>query len=79
MLPEVESSPWPPGVPFPAEAFIYDLVYKPLETTFKRQARAAGLSTANGLGMLVEQAALALERGSGLPVPRQAMWQAIQT
>ena len=79
MLPEVESSPWPSDVPFPAGAFVYDLVYKPPETAFIRQARAAGLSAANGLGMLVEQAALALERWSGLPVPRQAMWQAVRS
>lgn len=78
MLPEVESSPWPPGAPLPPGAFVYDLVYKPPETTFMRLAQAAGLPAANGLGMLVEQAALALERWSGLSVPREAMWQAIQ-
>jgi shikimate dehydrogenase len=78
MLPEVESSPWPAGTPFPAGAFVYDLVYKPLETTFMRQAQAEGLPVVNGLGMLVEQAALSLERWSGLSVPRQVMWQAIQ-
>jgi shikimate dehydrogenase len=78
MAPDVESSPWPPGTPLPVNAFIYDLVYKPPETAFLRMARLAGLPAANGLGMLVEQAALALERWSGLPVPRDAMWQAIQ-
>jgi shikimate dehydrogenase len=77
MAPDVESSPWPAGAPFPPQAFVYDLVYKPAETAFIRQARLAGLSAANGLGMLVEQAALALERWSGLPAPRQVMWQAV--
>jgi shikimate dehydrogenase len=78
MLPDIESSPWPVGASLPAGAFVYDLVYKPPETTFMRQAQAAGLPATNGLGMLVEQAALALELWSGLPVLRQAMWQAIQ-
>jgi shikimate dehydrogenase len=78
MMPNVDSCPWPPGEPWPQGAFIYDLVYKPAETAFLRQARAAGLSTANGLGMLVEQAALSLERWSGQSVPRQPMWQAVQ-
>jgi shikimate 5-dehydrogenase len=31
------------------------------------------------MGMLIEQAALALERWSGQPVPRQAMWQVIKS
>jgi shikimate dehydrogenase len=78
MTPDVESSPWPPGAPFPQGAFVYDLVYKPPETALLRQARLAGLPAANGLGMLVEQAALALERWSGLSAPRQAMWQAVR-
>jgi shikimate dehydrogenase len=78
MAPDVESSPWPAGVSFPRQAFVYDLVYKPPETAFLLQARVAGLPAANGLGMLVEQAALALERWSGRSVPRQAMWQAIR-
>lgn len=78
MLPDLESCPWPAGVPYPASAFIYDLVYKPAQTTFLRQARANGLQSANGLGMLIEQAALALERWTGLSVPRQAMRQAVE-
>lgn len=79
MLPEAQSSPWPDDLPLPKQAFVYDLVYKPLETVFLRRARAAGLPAANGLGMLVEQAALALERWSGRTAPRHAMWQAISS
>jgi shikimate dehydrogenase len=77
MLPDVESCPWPTGLPFPPAAFVYDLVYKPAQTTLLRRARANGLQSANGLGMLIEQAALALERWTGLPVPRQAMRRAV--
>ncbi len=56
-----ELSPWPDGAPFPPGAFIYDLVYNPAETRFMAQARAAGRRAANGLGMLVGQAAEAFE------------------
>jgi shikimate dehydrogenase len=77
MLPDITSCPWPEELPFPQGWLVYDLVYKPPETIFLRRARSAGLPAVNGLGMLVEQAALALERWTGLPVPRQAMWDVI--
>ncbi|AZI41952.1 shikimate dehydrogenase [Deinococcus psychrotolerans] len=52
-LPDFEFSSLPPS------ALIYDMVYKPAETRLLREARAAGLSTENGLGMLAQQARLA--------------------
>jgi shikimate dehydrogenase len=73
MLPWVEASPWPAGLPLPTGAIVYDLVYNPSETAFLRQARAAGLPAFNGLGMLIEQAALAFETWTGQPAQRQAM------
>ena len=78
MHPHPDASPWPAGLPFPANAPVYDLIYNPAETLLLRQARAAGLPARNGLGMLVEQAALSLERWSGRPVPREAMWAAVR-
>ncbi len=39
----------------------YDLVYRPAETPFLAEARAAGHVTRGGLGMLVRQAAFAIE------------------
>jgi shikimate dehydrogenase len=77
MFPQVESSPWPEGLPLPSGAAVYDLVYNPPETALLRAARAAGLPAANGLGMLIEQAALALEIWTGKNVPRNVMWDAI--
>jgi shikimate dehydrogenase len=79
MHPLVDASPWPDEVPFPDGAAVYDLIYNPLETLLLRQARQAGHPARNGLGMLVEQAALSLERWTGLPVPRQAMMEAVIT
>jgi shikimate dehydrogenase len=76
MSPNVDASPWPPGLPFPSRAIVYDLVYNPSETSLVRAARRDGLPATTGLGMLVEQAALAFERWTGLSAPRQAMRQA---
>ena len=42
-------------------AFAYDVVYNPEITPFIAAARAAGVSAESGLGMLVGQAALAIE------------------
>jgi len=40
----------------PASAVVTDLVYVPLETGLLAQARARGLATVDGLGMLLHQA-----------------------
>jgi len=42
--------------PLPSEAVVADLVYAPLETPLLAAARARGLATADGLGMLLHQA-----------------------
>ena len=78
MTPATEAAPWPSDLPFPAEAFVYDLVYTPPETTLVLRARAAGLAAATGLGMLIEQAALAFEQWTGQAAPRAAMQAAVQ-
>jgi shikimate dehydrogenase len=61
-----------PLVPVPGVVYA-DLVYHPLETPLLRAARAAGAETVDGLGMLVHQAALQVERWSGLVPPVAAM------
>ena len=50
-----------PLAALPAHATVMDLVYAPLQTTVLRDAEALGLTAVDGLGMLVWQAALALE------------------
>ena len=49
-----------------AEATVFDLVYVPPETALLRAARARGLRAANGSEMLIQQAAIAFERWTGL-------------
>lgn len=77
MFPDGDQSPWPQGVPFPNGSFVYDLVYKPAETLLVRAARSAGRQAANGLGMLVEQAALSFERWTGMRPSIDALRQEI--
>jgi len=79
MWPSVEASPWPESVPFPEKAGVYDVVYNPIETRFLRDAKSRGLKAAGGLGMLVEQGALAFELWTGMPAPRDVMLRAAQT
>jgi shikimate dehydrogenase len=53
----------------PGHATVTDLVYAPLETTVLRDARARGLRTVDGLGMLVHQGAIAFEIFLGVAPP----------
>ncbi len=51
----------------------YDLVYNPPDTEFLRAASVAGLPNAHGLGMLVAQAALAIELWLHRTPPREVL------
>ncbi|BAJ62224.1 shikimate dehydrogenase family protein [Anaerolinea thermophila] len=77
MSPHPDTLPWNEALPIPEGTAVYDLVYNPRETRLLAFARACGAPAAGGLGMLVEQAALALERWSGQMVPRSVMWQVV--
>jgi len=52
---------------------VVDLVYHPIETLLLRNARERGARAVSGLGMLVHQAALQVERWTGQPAPLTAM------
>ena len=58
-------------------AVALDVVYAPRETEFLRSARAAGIASANGLGMLARQGALAFELWLKIPAPFEVMRAAI--
>lgn len=61
----------------PEGARIYEMIYRPSETPFLAAARARGCRGASGLGMLIHQAARALEWWTGRPIPVDAMRQAV--
>jgi shikimate dehydrogenase len=50
----------------PGHATVFDLVYVPPETPLLAAARARGLRAANGSEMLIQQAAIAFERWTGV-------------
>ncbi len=53
-----------------------DIVYKPEETAFIKNARAHGLRTLGGLPMLIYQGGLAFELWTGIPAPIEVMFDA---
>jgi shikimate dehydrogenase len=70
-------------VPAPAErlppgAAVLDLNYRRGGTAWAHLVGDAGFHAADGLGMLVEQGALAFERWFGLKADREAMWSAVR-
>ena len=77
MFPYIDLSPWPANLLVPPHAAIYDLVYNPSETKLVTDARAQGIPATTGLGMLVEQAALAFEIWTGLDPSREGMFEAV--
>ncbi|HUY23641.1 MAG TPA: shikimate dehydrogenase [Acidimicrobiales bacterium] len=68
-----DALPVDPGALHPGQV-VADLVYLPAETPILREAAARGATPVGGLGMLVHQAALALELWTGRAVPVDAMW-----
>lgn len=77
MIPNINQSPCPEGFAFPHRAAVYDLIYNPRETKLVKDARAAGLSATTGLGMLIEQAALAFEIWTGHNPSRKILLESI--
>lgn len=56
-----------------------DLVYHPIETPMLQAARSQGIAVVDGLGMLVHQAALQVERWTEQPAPVEVMRSAALT
>ena len=77
MAPNIEDSPLPENIVLSPKTVIYDLIYNPRETKLVKDARAQGLSATTGLGMLIEQAALAFEKWTGAKADRDAMQKAV--
>jgi shikimate dehydrogenase len=72
MEPNENTSPWPDDLPFPKNAVLYDLVYKPRLTKAMRQAEEAGVRAIGGIGMLAEQGAAAFELWTGVAAEKVA-------
>ncbi len=57
---------------------VVDIVYQPALTPLLRLAESQGARTANGLGMLIQQAGLQIQRFTGLEPPLAAMSDALR-
>ena len=75
MSPNPEASPWPQGCPFPPGRRCTTWSTIRARRCWCGEARAAGLPAVTGLGMLVEQAALALELWTGRAVTSAVMFR----
>ncbi|SFL40355.1 shikimate dehydrogenase [Pelosinus propionicus] len=72
---EVLPIPWESLNP---DAVICDLIYNPSKTQLLLSAKKHGHIALNGLGMLIEQGALAFELWTGEQAPRQIMTDALK-
>ncbi len=57
---------------------VADVVFNPVETRFLQEAAAAGAKTLNGLGMLVNQAAICFQRWTGVEPESTVMREALE-
>ncbi len=73
MWPHIDDSIWPDAVSMPSHLTVFDLVYNPLETKLQRQVRTSSANAVDGLEMLVQQGALALEMWTGQDPPLHVM------
>lgn len=62
----------------PTTCVVADVVFNPAETQFLRNAKARGCKTLDGLGMLVNQGAIAFKRWTGVEPDRTVMRDAVE-
>jgi len=72
----VTALPLDPALLRPGQV-VAELVYHPADTALMVAARTAGARTANGVSMLVHQAAVAFTHWTGVPAPVSAMTAAV--
>jgi shikimate dehydrogenase len=75
MHPQTEVSPIEDGLmqQLPVGAIVYDLIYTPRPTLFLQQAQRAGVQTLDGLEMLIQQGAAALNLWTQQSIPVDVM------
>jgi shikimate dehydrogenase len=78
MFPHLDGCPWPEDVPLSSHPVYYDLVYNPRQTRLLNLANSCGAVCIGGITMLIEQAAIAFQRWTGQPAPKQAMFDSVK-
>lgn len=77
MSPHVDADPLPAGITLSPTITVYDLVYSPRNTRLLQRARAAGATAVGGLGMLLNQGAVAFELWTERDAPVEVMRAAL--
>lgn len=72
-----DATPFDPDLLHRGQVLV-DLIYQPAQTALLAAAGARGVTVANGVGMLVHQAAVAFELWTGKPAPLAAMTAALR-
>ena len=72
------SLPIPASVLLPEKLLVADVIYQPFETPFLKWARNQGNHAVNGLGMLLYQAAEALQLWTGKEMPTDQIWELLK-
>ncbi|MGN7468557.1 shikimate dehydrogenase [Brevibacillus sp. SAFN-007a] len=76
MLPNVQDTPVPADW-LHSGLIVSDLIYNPLETRLLREAQAVGATVHSGVGMFVNQGALAFELWTGTEAPTDIMREVV--
>jgi shikimate dehydrogenase len=76
MHPNTDASPLDKNIELHPKLLVYDLVYNPARTKLMEEAEKAGAKTVSGLGMLIQQGALAFSIFTMKEAPIKVMWQA---
>lgn len=72
-----KSLPIPNSFIFPKHILVADIAYSPMKTPFLQMASKQGISTVNGLGMLLYQAERAFELMTGKAMPTEPIKNAL--
>lgn len=73
-----ESLPIAEDTILPDHLIVADIIYQPFETPLLKLARSQGLPAVNGLGMLLYQAAISFKIWTGLDMPTDKIWTALE-
>jgi shikimate dehydrogenase len=73
MLPHADREPVPDYEGFHHEQVVFDVIYRPLETSFIRRASQAGCRVLTGLELFLRQGAASFEIWTGRPMPLDSL------
>jgi shikimate dehydrogenase len=77
MFPNNQNTPLP-GNQFHKDQIIYDLIYRPLQTQFLKDAQVMGATILDGLDMFIQQGAAAYRLWTGKEMPILLVRQALE-